>query len=94
MTVIVADQQLQEESTSKVLRIMMFLQPMSDCRQSDTRGFVISANLFAAQSVCPSIRQFLVGPFFGTQKPSLLAGDSAGLPGEESPYPPALVTSA
>ncbi len=57
MTFIVADQPFQEETTSKVLRIMMFSQRMSDCRQSDTRRFAIPANLFGTQPVRPQTRQ-------------------------------------
>ena len=59
MAFIVADQQFQEETASKVLRIMMFSLLMSDCRQSDTRRFAIPANLFAA--VRTQIRQHFAG---------------------------------
>jgi hypothetical protein len=61
MSFIVADQQFQEETTSKVLRIMMFSQLISDCRQSDTRRFAVQANLFVAQPVHTQIRQHFAG---------------------------------
>jgi hypothetical protein len=76
MAVIVADQQFQEETISQVLRIMMFSQLMSDCRQSDTRQFAIPANLFGTQPVRPQIRQHLAGN-----------SGNAGLRSEESSYP-------
>jgi len=76
MSFIVADQQFQEETTSKVLRIMMFSLLMSDCRQSDTKWFAIPANVFAAQPVCPKIRQHFAGNSGNT-----------GLRSEESSYP-------
>ena len=76
MAVIVADQQFQEETTLKVLRIMMFSQLMSDCRQSDTWRFAIPANLFAAQPVRTQIRQHFAGNPGNT-----------GLRSEESSYP-------
>jgi len=73
---IVADQQFQDETTSRVLRIMMFSQLMSDCRQGDTRRFAIPANLFAAQPVRTQIRQRFAGNSGNT-----------GLRSEESSYP-------
>lgn len=76
MTFIVADPQFQEETISKVLRIMMFSQLMSDCRQSDTRRFAIPANLFGTQSVRPQTRQHLAGN-----------SGITGLRSEESSYP-------
>ena len=76
MVYIVADYQFQEETTSQVLRIMMFSQLMSDCRQSDTRRFAIPANLFAAQPVRTQIRQHFAGNPGNT-----------GLRSEESSYP-------
>ena len=76
MLVIVVDQQFQEETTSQVLRIMMFSRLISDCRQSDTKWLASSANLFATQPVRPQIRQHLVSNPGNT-----------GLPSEESTYP-------
>ena len=76
MAVIVADQKFQEETSLKVLRIMMFSQLISDCRQSDTRRFAIPANLFAAQPVCTQIRQHFAG----------IPGNT-GLQSEGSSYP-------
>ena len=76
MAFIVDDQQFQEETISKVLRIMMFSLLMSDCRQSDTKWFAIPANVFAAQPVRPQIQ-----PHFGSNP------GHTGLRSEESPYP-------
>ena len=73
---IVDDQQFQEETTSKVLRIMMFSLLMSDCRQSDMKWFAIPANVFATQPVRPQIR-----PQFGSNP------GHTGLRSEESTYP-------
>jgi hypothetical protein len=60
---------------------MMLSRLMSDCKQSDTRGFAVDwsntgANLLATQSVRPDFQQ-------------LFAGNSGctGLHGGESPYP-------
>ena len=72
----VADPRFQEESTSKVLRIMMLSRLMLDCDQSGTRWFAKSANLFAAQPVRPQFRQLIAGN-----------SGSTGLPSGESPYP-------
>ena len=87
MLVIVADQQFQEETTSQVLRIMMFSRLISDCRQSDTKWFASPANLFAAQPVRPQIRQHFVSLFSMIQKVSLLNVGNTGLRSEESTYP-------
>ena len=76
MAFIVTDQQFQEETISQVLRIMMFSQLMSDCRQSDTKWFAIPANLFGTQPVRPQIRQHFAGNSGNT-----------GLRSEESSYP-------
>ena len=76
MVCIATDHKFQEETTSKVLRIMMFSQLMSDCRQSDTKWFAIPANFFAAQPVRTRIRQHFAGN----------SGDT-GLRSEDSSYP-------
>jgi len=87
MAFIVADQQFQEETISQVLRIMMFSQLMSDCRQSDTKRFAIPANLFGTQPVRLQTRQHLVGLCSVIQIVSDLNSGNTGLRSEESSYP-------
>jgi hypothetical protein len=92
MVLIVVDQSFQDETTSKVLRIMMFSQRMSDCRQSDTKRFAPiqfngAANAFAAQLVRPEIRQHFASYFSAIQTTSGLSSGQTGLPSEESKYP-------
>jgi hypothetical protein len=81
MAFIVVAPWIQDEPTSKVLRIMMLSRLMLDCDQSFTRWFApihsnVAANLFAAQPVRPQLRQQIAGN-----------SGSTGLPGGESPYP-------
>jgi hypothetical protein len=87
MAFIGTDQQFQEETTSQVLRIMMFSRQMSDCRQSDTKWFAIPANLFGTQPVRPQNRQHLAGLVSVIQIASDLNLANTGLQGEESSYP-------
>lgn len=78
----IIDPCIQDEPTSKVLRIMMLSRLILDCDQIDTKRFApiqrnAAASLFAAQPVCSLVRQQVVGN-----------SGSTGLSGGESPNPP------
>jgi hypothetical protein len=76
MGVLVTNQPFQDDATSRILRIMMFSQQISDCIQSATTRFAIPANRVAAQLVRPQIRQY-----------SVCHPGNTGLGSEETSYP-------
>ncbi len=76
MAVLVTNQPFQDDATSRILRIMMFFQRISNCIQSNTTRFAIPANRVAALLVRPQIKQsFACHP------------GNTGLRSEETSYP-------